>query len=182
MQRRTGRPRKSSRVGLVVRGLSLNDTVARLSLGTATHRCALGRSGRRAIKREGDGATPLGTWRLMAVLYRSDRISRPCTALPVRAIRRADGWCDAPADPNYNRPVRLPYRASAEEMWRSDGLYDIVVVLDHNTRPRRRNAGSAIFMHVARPGFKPTAGCIALERHALLSVLARSPRTIRITA
>lgn len=118
----------------------------------------------------------------MTVLYRADRIQRPRTALPVRAMGRRDGWCDAPSDRNYNRPVRLPYRASAEEMWRSDGLYDIVVVLDHNTRPRIRNAGSAIFMHVARPGFEPTAGCVALNRAALLHVLARSPRAIRITA
>lgn len=173
---------REDRPRLVVRGLNLKSTVARLSIGPLVVRCAIGRSGRRAIKREGDGATPLGTWKLMTVLYRSDRIRRPRTALPVRAISRRDGWCDAPSDPSYNRAVRLPFRASAEEMWRSDGLYDLVVVLDHNTRPRMRNAGSAIFVHIARPGFKPTAGCVALDRAALLLVLARSPRSIRITA
>ena len=84
--------------------------------------------------------------------------------LPARAIRPDDGWCDASADRNYNRPVRHPYSASAERLWRSDGLYDLVVVLAYNERPRVRGRGSAIFMHVARPGYAPTEGCIALAR------------------
>jgi L,D-peptidoglycan transpeptidase YkuD (ErfK/YbiS/YcfS/YnhG family) len=133
--------------------------------------CALGRSGRRARKREGDGATPVGRWRLLYVLYRSDRVLRPATGLPVKPIGRSDGWCDAPADPNYNRPVRLPYPASAESLWRADGLYDLVVVLSHNHVPRVRGAGSAIFMHLARPGYRPTEGCIALRRAHMLVLL-----------
>lgn len=140
---------------------------------------ALGRSGRRVTKREGDGATPVGRWRLLRVLYRPDRVPRPRTGLPVRPITPADGWCDAPGDRNYNRPVRLPYPASAERLWRDDRLYDLVVVLDHNQRPRVQGAGSAIFMHVARPGLQPTEGCIALERTHLLRLLARlSPGAI----
>ena len=95
------------------------------------------------------------------------------TALPVRAIRRRDGWCDAPADRNYNRPVRLPYPASAERLWREDALYDLVVVLDYNERPRVRGRGSAIFMHVAKPGYAPTEGCIALARPHLVRLLER---------
>ena len=89
----------------------------------------------------------------------------------MRAIRPRDGWCDAPADRNYNRPVRHPYPASAERLWRADGLYDVVVVLGYNDRPRVRGRGSAIFMHVARPGYAPTEGCIALARPHLLRVL-----------
>jgi L,D-peptidoglycan transpeptidase YkuD (ErfK/YbiS/YcfS/YnhG family) len=135
--------------------------------------CALGRTGCRARKREGDGATPIGQWRMRAVLYRPDRMRRPRTSLPVRAIRRHDGWCDASADRNYNRQVRLPYPASAERLWREDGLYDLVVVLDYNDRPRSRGRGSAIFMHVARPGYAPTEGCIALARGHLLRLLER---------
>jgi L,D-peptidoglycan transpeptidase YkuD (ErfK/YbiS/YcfS/YnhG family) len=144
-----------------------------VKLGGLAFPCSLGRSGRRTVKREGDGATPIGCWRLLQVLYRADRIQRPATALPMRQIRPDDGWCDAPADRNYNRPVRHPYPASAERLWRSDGLYDIVVVLSHNVRPRIRGAGSAIFMHVAPPGYTPTAGCIALKREHLLRLLAR---------
>ena len=107
----------------------------------------------------------------LRVLFRADRLPRPRTALPVQRIGRADGWCDAPGDRNYNRPVRHPYPASAERLWREDALYDVVVVLGHNQRPRLRGAGSAIFMHVARPGYLPTEGCIALRRDHLLRLL-----------
>ncbi len=134
--------------------------------------CALGRSGQRAIKREGDGATPMGQWTLRQVRYRSDRIAQPRTGLPVKAIHKSDGWCDAPADRNYNRAVRLPYPASVEILYRADGVYDLIVVLSHNARPRLRGAGSAIFIHIARAGFPPTEGCIALSRRDLLNMLA----------
>lgn len=145
----------------------------RLQLGPLQFPCALGRGGSRVRKREGDGASPIGRWSILEVLFRADRLRRPRTALPVRRLREADGWCDAPGDRNYNRPVRHPYPASAERLWRQDGLYDVVVVLDHNQRPRLRAGGSAIFMHVARPGYLPTEGCIALDRRHLLIVLER---------
>jgi L,D-peptidoglycan transpeptidase YkuD (ErfK/YbiS/YcfS/YnhG family) len=154
-------------------GLAPSATRGVVKLGGLVLPCALGRSGRRTLKREGDGATPVGRWRLLQVLYRPDRIRRPATALPVRQIKLDDGWCDAPADRNYNRPVRHPYSASAERLWRTDGLYDLVVVLSHNVRPRVRGGGSAIFMHVAQPGYRPTAGCIALRRGHLQRLLAR---------
>ena len=147
-----------------------------LKLGSLQVPCALGRTGCSARKREGDGATPIGRWTMREVLYRADRVARPRTGLPLRAIRQHDGWCDAPADRNYNRPVRHPYAASAERLWRQDGLYDLVVVLGYNDRPRVRGRGSAIFMHVAAPGLGPTAGCIALERRHLVCLLARLGR------
>lgn len=134
---------------------------------------ALGRVGRRALKREGDGAAPLGRFRLLAVLYRADRLRRPRTALPLRRIRPDDGWCDAPDDRNYNRPVRLPYPASAETLWREDHLYDVLVVLDVNLSRRARGRGSAVFLHCAAPGLDPTEGCIALARPNLLGLLTR---------
>src|SRR5690349_5923716 len=121
-----------------VAALSPGATRGTVKLGGLAFPCALGRSGRRAVKREGDGATPIGRWRLLQVLYRADHILRPATGLPVRPIRASDGWCDAPHDRNYNRPVRHPYPASAERLWREDALYDIVVVLSHNVRPRVR--------------------------------------------
>ncbi|MEZ5852679.1 MAG: L,D-transpeptidase family protein [Hyphomicrobiaceae bacterium] len=145
-------------------------------------RCALGRTGRHGRKREGDGATPVGRWRLLDVLYRADRVSRPRTALPVRAIRAEDGWCDAAGDRNYNRPVTHPYPASAERLWRPDALYDLVVVLDYNVRRRVRGRGSAIFMHVARPGYAPTEGCIALSERDMRNILVhlRRPAVVSI--
>jgi L,D-peptidoglycan transpeptidase YkuD (ErfK/YbiS/YcfS/YnhG family) len=122
-------------------------------------------------KREGDGATPVGCWRALRVLYRADRVRRPLTGLPVTRIRRTDGWCDASGDRNYNRAVRHPYGASAESLWREDRLYDVVVVLGHNTVPRVRGHGSAIFLHLAGPGYAPTHGCIALRQEHLLLLL-----------
>jgi L,D-peptidoglycan transpeptidase YkuD (ErfK/YbiS/YcfS/YnhG family) len=134
--------------------------------------CALGRSGCRVLKREGDGATPIGIWRVRAVRFRPDRLRRPTTGFPATPIRERDGWCDAASDRNYNRPVHLPYAASAEHMWRSDHLYDVLAVLAYNEHPRSRGRGSAIFMHVARPGLEPTEGCVALSLQHLLRVLA----------
>ncbi len=176
-QKRVGKPkqaraarRRRARTA-VVSGLSAAGTRGVVRLGVLNLPCALGRRGRRARKREGDGATPVGSWQTLRVLYRADRVRRPMTGLPVKPIGRDDGWCDAPADRNYNRQVRLPYPASAEAVWRADRLYDIVVVLSHNTRPRVRGSGSAIFLHVAKPGYAPTEGCIALRREHLLALL-----------
>jgi L,D-peptidoglycan transpeptidase YkuD (ErfK/YbiS/YcfS/YnhG family) len=137
--------------------------------------CVLGRSGVRLDKHEGDGATPAGRYALKRVLYRPDRLMPPATRLPIAPIAMDDAWCDAPEDRNYNRPVKLPYPASAEAMWRGDGLYDLVVVLGHNDDPVVPYAGSAIFLHVAAPEGTPTAGCIALAREDLLSVLRALP-------
>ena len=175
--KRVGKPKQERAPGrgqartVVVSGLSAAGPRGVVRLGVLNLPCALGRRGRRARKREGDGATPVGSWLTVRVLYRADRIRRPMTSLPVKPIGRDDGWCDAPADRNYNRPVRLAYAASAEALWRTDRLYDIVVVLSHNTRPRVRGAGSAIFLHVAKSGYAPTEGCIALRREHLLALL-----------
>lgn len=133
---------------------------------------ALGRSGIRALKREGDGGTPLGRFPVRQVFYRADRVGRPRTKLPLHAIQEHDGWCDDPADRNYNRLVKLPARQSAEGLKRGDALYDLLLVLGYNDRPRVRGRGSAIFVHLARPGYTPTDGCIALSRHDMLMLLA----------
>ncbi len=135
-------------------------------------RCALGRGGVRRDKREGDGATPAGHWPLRRVLYRPDRIAAPPTALPCQAITPEDGWCDDPGDPAYNHPVGLPYAARHERMWRADGLYDLVVVLGYNDDPVVAGLGSAIFLHVARPDYGGTAGCVALALPDLQRVVA----------
>ncbi len=137
-------------------------------------RCALGRGGVAAMgaKREGDGATPAGLWPLRRLFYRLDRIAAPATRLPTTALTPWDGWCDAPADPDYNRAVQLPYPASAEHLWRDDEVYDLIVVLGYNDAPVVPGRGSAIFLHIARPDYAPTDGCVALHRADLLSCLA----------
>jgi L,D-peptidoglycan transpeptidase YkuD (ErfK/YbiS/YcfS/YnhG family) len=146
---------------------------ALIALRHGVRPAALGRTGIRALKREADGGTPLGRFPVRQVLYRADRIPRPRTQLPVRAIRDRDGWCDDPTDRNYNRLISLPTRRSAEGLKREDHLYDLVLVLGYNDRPRVRNKGSAIFVHLARPGYAPTAGCIALSRHDLKMLLSQ---------
>jgi L,D-peptidoglycan transpeptidase YkuD (ErfK/YbiS/YcfS/YnhG family) len=136
-------------------------------------RCALGRSGIRAHKIEGDGATPAGRFPLRRVLYRPDRLdSPPCRRLPVVAIDPRDGWCDDPSDPFYNRPVRLPYGASHERLWRDDHCYDLVVVVGHNDDPPVSKRGSAVFIHLATASYGATAGCVALALEDLQAILA----------
>jgi L,D-peptidoglycan transpeptidase YkuD (ErfK/YbiS/YcfS/YnhG family) len=172
--------RRVCSVVLAVRTVSRAATRGVVEVGGRRFACALGRSGASARKREGDGATPIGTWRLERVLYRAGHGRRPRTGLPLGLIGRHDGWCDATGDRNYNRPVRLPYPVSAEAMWRTDGLYDIIVVLAHNRRPRQRGLGSAIFMHVAWPDYRPTEGCIALSERDLRLMLAECGRGARV--
>jgi L,D-peptidoglycan transpeptidase YkuD (ErfK/YbiS/YcfS/YnhG family) len=145
----------------------------------AVFRCALGRAGVSARKCEGDGATPTGGLRILGGYCRSRRRPPLRSGLKLETIRADMGWCDAPADANYNRPVRLPCRANHEKLLRGDHLYDFCIVLDWNIRPRRRNGGSAIFMHLARPGFRPTEGCIAVDRRVMLRLLPHlSRRTV----
>ena len=147
-------------------------------VGARAFRCAVGRSGIVRDKHEGDGGTPVGSWPLREVFYRPDRLAKPVTALPVRALSPNDGWCDAPGDAHYNKPVRLPYPASAEQLWRADHMYDLIVVVGYNDAPVVPGKGSAIFLHVARAGYTGTAGCVAFARGDLLTILARvDPRS-----
>ena len=132
------------------------------------------------MKREGDGATPLGCFPIRRVLYRSGRIAQPRVPFPVRAIRSYDGWCEDPADRNYNRPVKLSPGNTADRLMREDHLYDVVLVLGHNDRPRVKGRGSAIFIHFAREGLTPTAGCIALSRRDMRALLAELRRGTEI--
>jgi L,D-peptidoglycan transpeptidase YkuD (ErfK/YbiS/YcfS/YnhG family) len=146
-------------------------------LGAHAFDCALGRSGLVADKREGDGGTPIGRFPFRRLLYRADRVARIETRLPARHIEPDDGWCDDPSSPDYNKPVRLPHPARHEEMWLEGALYDLVVVIGHNDDPVVPGAGSAVFLHVAREDWGPTAGCIAFKRDDLLAILAHVATT-----
>jgi len=140
-----------------------------------TARAALGKAGviAAADKREGDNRSPTGAWPIRYVLYRPDVYpDGPTTALETRPIASDDGWCDAPGDPAYNRPVGLPYPASAERLWRDDHVYDLVVVLGHNDDLPVAGLGSAIFLHLARDGYPGTEGCVALAREDVEALLA----------
>jgi L,D-peptidoglycan transpeptidase YkuD (ErfK/YbiS/YcfS/YnhG family) len=144
-----------------------------LAAGPLRLRVALGRSGVKSNKREGDGGTPRGDFRLVRLWWRADRHPRPRTRLPVRRIGPDTAWCEDPADRRYNQSFRLAAGAPGDRLWRADRLYDFIVEIDHNTRPRVAGRGSAVFIHVARPGFRPTAGCVALALPRLRWLLAR---------
>ena len=144
----------------------------RLSIADLAMRCAIGRNGMTRDKREGDQASPVGLWPVRRVFYRSDRLPRPDTRLSAVEIKPSDGWCDAPLDANYNRLVTLPYPASAEEMCRDDHVYDVVVELGYNDEPVVAGKGSAIFLHLARADYAPTAGCVAVALEDMRAILA----------
>ena len=143
----------------------------RCTFGGIVYACVLGSGGIVVDKKEGDGGAPAGRWPLRRLLVRPDRGAPPAGVLPAQAIARDDGWCDDAGDAAYNRPVKLPYAASHELMWRDDHLYDLVVVVGHNDAPPVAGAGSAIFLHLARPDRGPTAGCVAFARVDLEAIL-----------
>ncbi len=151
------------------------DTAGTLTAGEKSYPCAIGRNGLTSGKQEGDGGTPVGTFKLRQLFYRPDRLNKPETRLPLRALTPTDGWCDAPGDAHYNEQVALPYSASAETMWREDDLYDLCCVIGYNDAPVEDGKGSAIFLHLMREKdgeIKPTEGCMALRKADLEAVLA----------
>ena len=145
-----------------------------------TLRCALGAGGVRADKQEGDGATPSGLLPLRRVLWRADRGPRPACVVPAEPIAPEDGWCDDPSHRDYNRQVRLPHPARHERLWREDAVYDVMGVLGWNDAPVLRGRGSAIFLHLARPGLPPTEGCVALPEADLRRLLAAGLAALEI--
>lgn len=165
---------------LLVRAKPGNQSKGFLQAGNLVFPCALGKGGISSNKREGDGATPLAAMRLLGGYFRNDHFARGrMTRLPMAPIGPDLGWCEVPEDRNYNRPVRIPYGASHERMRRDDRLYDACLVLDWNIAPRRRGRGSAIFFHLARPGFTPTLGCVAVTARTMARLLPLlSDRTV----
>jgi len=141
---------------------------------------ALGRGGIRANKREGDGGTPRGRFRMRRLWWRADRMPRPATLLPARPIGPQDAWCEDPADRRYNRAIHAPAGRAGDRLRRTDQLYDLIIEIDHNTRPRVARRGSAVFIHIARPGLAPTAGCVAMPSPRLRQLLARLGPNSRI--
>ncbi|MFD2204900.1 L,D-transpeptidase family protein [Kiloniella antarctica] len=153
-----------------------------------TWACTIGKNGTIAAqnKIEGDGKTPIGKWAIQKVLYRADRISLTDRAvinqsLEIFPLSQRDGWCDEPEDPYYNQAVIIPYTSRFEYLWRDqENTYDLIAILNYNLDPIISGRGSAIFMHVAKPGLSPTEGCIALERNNLLELLSLVTSTSEI--
>jgi L,D-peptidoglycan transpeptidase YkuD (ErfK/YbiS/YcfS/YnhG family) len=171
--------RSISVANIYVRPRPGNRSQGWLAVGPLCIPVALGRSGIKANKQEGDGATPRGRFRLVRLWWRADRGPPPRTLLPIRRIAADDAWCEDPGDRRYNRPVRRPASAG-DHLRRADHLYDFIIEIDHNSRPRVAGRGSAVFIHVARPGMSPTAGCVALTAQSLSRLLARCSANTRI--
>ncbi len=145
----------------------------RLEVGGKIYDCAIGKNGFTHEKAEGDLCSPIGEFALRGIYYRGDKIAHPETELPTQETKQNDGWCDAPDSPDYNRAVKIPHPESHEKMWRDDGLYDIVVVLGQNDSPPVAGKGSAIFLHIAKPNYEGTEGCVALEMSDMLEILGK---------
>jgi len=166
---------------VVTRVPGANPSAGRLHAGQMTLRCAIGGGGVRRDKREGDHATPAGSFRLLTGFFRADKGSRQASLLRMRPIKANEGWCDDPQSALYNCKVILPSRFGHEQLWRKDGLYDLVLVLDFNICPRRKSRGSAIFLHCCREGYPPTEGCVALRLDDLRRLLSRLSRKVVLT-
>ena len=151
-----------------------------LTAGPQAFPVALGRGGILANKREGDGGTPRGVFRPLRLWWRADRAIRPRTQLPLRRIAPDDAWCEDPADRRYNRPIKMAAGKPGDRLRRGDHLYDLIIEIDHNACPRVAWRGSAVFIHLARPGLAPTAGCVAMPRARLLRLLEKIGPATRI--
>jgi len=159
---------------------SATATTGLLRVGGMTFPCSIGRSGKAYLKREGDGASPRGVWQFRRLFYRADRGLPPRGGLVPQVMRAHDGWCETVGDRNYNRLVRIPYATAHETMQRQDHLYDIVVELSHNERPRVQGHGSAVFFHLRQPDGGPTAGCVAVSMRDMRIILQLINRRTRI--
>jgi L,D-peptidoglycan transpeptidase YkuD (ErfK/YbiS/YcfS/YnhG family) len=144
-----------------------------IKCGDKSYPCVVGINGIKNNKQEGDGATPEGNFPLRRVWYRADRVNDLITDLPTKIIRPDDGWCDDPTSLFYNKPVKIPFNKSHEDLWRKDNLYDIFLEIGYNDEPAISGKGSAIFMHIARPDFSPTAGCVAVTLDNLKEILKK---------
>ena len=143
-------------------------------------RCALGKGGIKKKKEEGDGITPKGIFKITKIYYRADKIKKIRTKVNTIEIKKNMGWCDDPRSIFYNKQIKLPNKFSHEKLYRKDNLYDLVLVLNYNTKPIIKNKGSAIFIHIAKSSYKKTRGCIALKKQDLIQLTKNIKKNTRI--
>lgn len=168
-------------MNIIVQTKSFEATTGLLIAGGKSYECTLGRGGVGIDKVEGDGKTPIGTYPLRYLLYRADRMEKPHTGLPVEILTPETGWCEDPSHADYNTRITLPHPSVHDHMTREDNLYDLTVIIGYNDDPPEAGRGSAIFMHLARPDFTPTAGCVGLRLDDLLEVLRGCDSSSHIT-
>ena len=134
-------------------------------------RCALGKAGIGKKKVEGDNITPKGTFKIVKIYYRADRVKKMPSKFRLIKITKKMGWCDDPNSKDYNQLINLPIKYTYEKIYRKDSVYDLLIVLNYNIMPTIKNKGSAIFIHVARKNYKKTSGCIALKKNHLTKLI-----------
>ena len=136
-------------------------------------KCSVGKRGIGVKKREGDQITPKGKFKIKYILYRKDRVPNLKTKLKKMVINKNMGWCDDPKSEFYNKLIKLPFKYNFERLYRSDNIYDIILVLNFNLNPVQKNKGSAIFIHIAKRNYKSTAGCIAINKKNLKKIVKK---------
>jgi L,D-peptidoglycan transpeptidase YkuD (ErfK/YbiS/YcfS/YnhG family) len=134
-------------------------------------RCSLGINGIKNKKKEGDGITPKGIFKLKKIYYRKDKIKNIVTKVKKIKITKDMGWCNDPKSKFYNKIIRLPSKFSYEKLYRKDNIYNLIIVLDYNMNPVTKNKGSAIFIHLAKKNYKPTQGCMGLKQNDLIKLI-----------
>ena len=134
-------------------------------------KCAIGKRGIGKKKKEGDLITPVGLFKIRFLLYRKDRNIRLITNLKKYVIKRNMGWCDDPKTKKYNKLITTPFKYSYEKLYKKENIYDLILVLNYNMKPIKKNKGSAIFIHIAKNNYSNTAGCIAVKKKQLLKIL-----------
>ncbi len=143
-------------------------------------KCALGKAGIGKKNIEGDNITPKGTYRIIQIYYRKDRVKKISSSFKLNKITKSMGWCDDPSSKKYNQLIRLPTKYSHEKLYQKNNIYDLLLVIDYNMNPVVINKGSAIFIHVAKKKFTSTRGCIALQKKDLLNLLQNIKKNTQI--
>jgi L,D-peptidoglycan transpeptidase YkuD (ErfK/YbiS/YcfS/YnhG family) len=143
-------------------------------------RCALGKAGIKKKEKEGDNVTPKGTFKITKMYYRPDKIKNITSLVKKIKIKNNMGWCDDPSSNLYNRQIKLPNKFGHEKLYRKDNLYDLILVLNYNVNPIRKNKGSAIFIHIAKKNYKKTKGCIALKKKHLIELVSKIKKNTKI--
>ena len=151
-----------------------------LNCGNYKVKCAVGKRGIKIKKKEGDLITPKGLFKIKRVLYRKDRIGRLNTKLKKTPIKKNMGWCDDPSSKFYNKLINFPFKFNAEKLYKRENIYDIILVLDFNMNPIRKNKGSAIFIHIAKKKFTPTKGCVAIRKNFLKKILSKINKDCKV--
>ena len=142
-----------------------------LSLNNYKAKCAVGKRGIGYKKKEGDLITPVGSYTIKYILYRKDRVRKIQTKVKKFIIKKNMGWCDDPKSSHYNKLVKLPFAYNHERLFKNENIYDIILVLDYNMNPVKKNKGSAIFIHIAKNNYKRTEGCVAIKKLHLLKII-----------